>query len=88
MLVDRTLTDYLCSMKPKTLTPEMETVLDMMAGLSREGQEKVMETLYDVVSEVEAEERWKTLLTEHPGPMEEMAAQALRDFRDKKTRPL
>lgn len=47
-----------------------------------------MEALYEVVSEVDSEERWKTLLTEKPGPMEEMAAQALCDFREKKTRPL
>ncbi len=70
------------------MTPEIATVLDMLSGLSREGQEKVMQTLYDLVSEVDSEERWKRELEERPGPMEEMAAQALRDFREKKTRPL
>lgn len=39
------------------MTPEIATVLDMLSGLSREGQEKVMQTLYDLVSEVDSEDR-------------------------------
>ena len=76
------------SMKGKILTPEMETVIDMLEPLSRSGQEKVVDILYDVISEVDSEEKWKTLLDEHPEPMKNMAKLALKEHREKKTRPL
>lgn len=75
-------------MEQKTLTPEMETVLDMMNGLPRERQEQIVESLYELVSEQQSEARWKTLLEDHPEYMEEMAEEALREHRAKKTEPL
>jgi hypothetical protein len=55
-----------------------------MKGLSREGQKQVMNTLYGVIAEIDSDEKWKTLLDEKPESMEEIAAQALREHREKK----
>jgi len=79
---------YLYPVEQQTITPEMETVLDMMRGLSREGQEKIVESLYEMISELQSETSWKTLLEKQPEYMDEMAAQALKEHREKKTRPL
>ena len=79
---------YFYCMKEKTLTPEIETVIDMMGSLSKNSQEKIVDLLYDVISEVDSDEKWKTILSENSGPMENLAELALKEHREKKTRPL
>lgn len=88
MLVILYMVIYIILMNRQTLTPEMETVIDMMSRLPRERQERIMNAMYDMVAEIESEEKWNTMLNEHSGPMEDMAAQALREHHEKKTRPM
>ena len=75
-------------MKQKTLTPEIETVIDMMGSLSQKSQGKIVDMLYNVISEIDSEEKWDTITKENPGPMESMAELALKEHREKKTKPL
>ena len=69
-------------------SPEAVTALEMIETIAKEDRKYVLEKLRDIIADVDEEEKWDKLLREHPGPMREMAREALKEHRAGKTSPM
>jgi len=69
-------------------SPETVAAAEMLETLNPHNREIVVDQIRELISEKQSDEKWKTLLNEHPEPMLEMADKALKEHLAGKSKPL
>jgi len=70
------------------LSPESLTAVEILESINESHRNQALELLRDFVHELRSEQKWEELYSTHPGPMKEMAKQALKEHREGKSREL
>jgi hypothetical protein len=72
----------------RSLSPETLTAVEIFESISTAHRSQALEILRNFAQEIRSEQNWEQLYVKHSGPMKEMAAQALRDHAEGKSRKL
>jgi len=70
------------------LSPETLTAVEIFESISVIHKNQALEMLRNFAQELRSEQNWEQLYSNHPGPMKKMAAQALKEHREGKSRKL
>jgi HSP90 family molecular chaperone len=70
------------------LSPESLTAVEILESIDENCRNQALEMLRNFVHELRSEQKWEELYSNHPGPMKEMAKQALQDHREGNSRKL
>ena len=70
------------------LSPQTLTAVEILENIDANHRNQVLEMLRNFVYELRSEQKWEELYSDHPGPMREMAKQALKDDKEGKSRKL
>ena len=71
-----------------TLSPETLTAVEILESISAVHRNQALEMLRNFVQELRSEQHWEQLYSNYPGPMKKMAALALKEHREGKSREL
>jgi len=72
----------------ETSTPlslESLTAVEILESINSNHRNQALEMLRRFAHELRSEQKWEELYSKHPGPMSEMAKQALKDHRKGKS---
>jgi len=71
------------------LSPESLTAVEILESINDAiHRNQALEMLRSFAHELRSEQKWEVLYSKHPGPMREMAKQALKEHREGKSREL
>ncbi len=70
------------------LSPQTLTAVEILENIDANHRNQALEMLRNFVYELRSEQKWEELYSDHPGPMREMAKQALKDHKEGKSRKL
>ncbi len=70
------------------LSPQTLTAVEILENIDTNHRNQALEMLRNFVYELRSEQKWEELYSDHPGPMREMAKQALKDHKEGKSRKL
>ena len=70
------------------LSPESLTAVEILESINAIHRNQALEMLRNFAHELRSEQKWEELYSKHPGPMREMAKQALKEHREGKSRAL
>jgi Tfp pilus assembly ATPase PilU len=70
------------------LSPQTLTAVEILENIDANHRNQALEMLRNFVYELRSEQKWEELYSNHPGPMREMAKQALKDHKEGKSRKL
>ena len=68
-----------------SISPQSLTAVEMLESIDASCRNQALEMLRNFVYEVRSEQKWEELYSNHPGPMREMAKQALKDHKQGKS---
>jgi len=68
-----------------SISPESLTAVEILESIDASCRNQALEMLRNFVYEVRSEQKWEELYSNHPGPMREMAKQALKDHKEGKS---
>lgn len=71
-----------------SLSPQTLTAVEILENIDESHRDQALEMLRSFAYELRSEQRWEELYSNHPGPMKEMAKQALKDHKEGKSREL
>jgi len=71
-----------------SLSPESLTAVEILENIDANHRNQALEMLRNFAYELRSEQRWEELYANHPGPMKEMAKQALKEHKEGKSRRL
>ncbi len=63
------------------LSPQSITAIEILEGIDTNHRDQALEMLRNFVHELRSEQKWEELYSQHPGPMIEMAKEALKEHR-------
>ena len=67
------------------LSPQTLTAVEILENIDASHRNQALEMLRNFVYELRSEQKWEELYSNHPGPMREMAKQALKDHKEGKS---
>jgi len=70
------------------LSPQTLTAVEILENIDARHRNQALEMLRNFAYELRSEQKWEELYSNHPGPMREMAKQALKDHKEGKSRKL
>ncbi len=70
------------------MSPESLTAVEILESISVIHRNQALEMLRTFAYELRSEQKWEELYSNHPGPMKNMAKQALKEHREGKSREL
>ena len=68
-----------------SISPQSLTAVEMLDSIDANCRNQALEMLRNFVYDVRSEQKWEALYANHPGPMREMAKQALKDHKEGKS---
>ncbi len=71
-----------------SLSPQTLTAVEIFENIDASHRNQALEMLRNFAYELHSEQKWEELHSNHPGPMREMAKQALKDHKEGKSRKL
>ena len=71
-----------------SLSPQTLTAVEIFENIDASHRNQALEVLRNFAYELRSEKKWEGLYSNHPGPMREMAKQALKDHKEGKSRKL
>ncbi len=71
-----------------SLSPQTLTAVEILENIDASHRNQALEMLRNFAYELRSEQKWEELYSNHPGPMREMAKQALKDHKEGKSRKL
>ena len=72
----------------KSLSPESLTAIEMFEAIDVYHRSQALEILRNFINEIQSEQKWEKLYSEHPEPMIKMARQAVLEHREGKSQEL
>ena len=73
---------------PASLSPQTLTAVEILENIDESHRKQALEMLRNFAYELRSEQKWEELYSNHPGPMREMARQALKEHKEGKSRKL
>ena len=73
---------------PASLSPQTLTAVEILENIDESHRKQALEMLRNFAYELRSEQKWEELYSNHPGPMREMAKQALKEHKEGKSRKL
>jgi hypothetical protein len=70
------------------LSPQSLTAVEILESIDSGQRDQALEMLRNFVYELRSEQQWQEIYSKHPGPMREMAKQALREHKAGRSRKL
>ncbi len=70
------------------LSPESLTAVEILESINSVHRNQALEMLRNFAYELRSEQKWEKLYSKHPGPMNKMAKQALKEHREGKSQEL
>ena len=70
------------------LSPESLTAVEILESINSVHRNQALEMLRNFAYELRSEQKWEELYSKHPGPMNKMAKQALKEHREGKSQKL
>ena len=70
------------------LSPESLTAVEILESINSVHRNQAFEMLRNFAYELRSEQKWEELYSKHPGPMNKMAKQALKEHREGKSQEL
>ena len=70
------------------LSPQSLTAVEILESIDAGQRDQALEMLRNFVYELRSEQKWQEIYSKHPGPMREMAKQALKEHKEGKSREL
>jgi hypothetical protein len=70
------------------LSPQSLTAVEILESIDASYRNQALEMLRHFAYELRSERKWEELYSNHPGPMREMARQALKEHKEGKSRKL
>ncbi|MFH1083828.1 MAG: hypothetical protein V1751_10610 [Pseudomonadota bacterium] len=67
------------------LSPQTLTAVEILENIDASHRNQALEMLRNFVYELRSEQKWEELYSNHPGPMREMAKQAVKDHKEGKS---
>ena len=67
------------------LSPESLTAVEILESINSVHRNQALEMLRNFAYELRSEQKWEELYSKHPGPMNKMAKQALKEHREGKS---
>ena len=67
------------------LSPQTLTAVEILENIDASHRNQALEMLRNFVYELRSEQKWEELYSNHPGPIREMAKQALKDHKEGKS---
>jgi len=71
-----------------SLSPQTLTAVEILENIDESHRNQALEMLRNFAYELRSERNWEELYSNHPGPMREMARQALKEHKEGKSRKL
>lgn len=73
---------------PASLSPQTLTAVEILENIDESHRKQALEMLRNFAYELRSEQKWEELYSNHPGPMREMARQALKEHKEGKSQKL
>jgi len=73
---------------PPSISPQSLTAVEILENIDAIHRNQALDMLRSFAQELRSEQKWEELYSKHPGPMREMAKQALKEHREGKSREL
>jgi hypothetical protein len=70
------------------LSPESLTAVEILESINSVHRNQALEMLRNFAYELRSEQKWEELYSKHPGPMNKMAKQALKEHKEGKSQEL
>jgi len=70
------------------LSPQSITAIEILEGIDTNHRDQALEMLRKFVYELRSEQKWEEIYSQHPGPMIEMAKEALKEHREGKSQEM
>ena len=71
-----------------SISPQSLTAVEMLESIDANCRNQALEMLRNFAHELRSEQKWEELYSKHPGPMKKMAKQALKEYKEGKSREL